>query len=436
MNLLSKIITVKRLDHHFYRWDEATLRAHQAKRVAAVLEYAGRHSPYYRKLRSGKSPLTLDSVPRIDKAEMMAHFDRINTAGLKKNELIEFQLKQDRAGSLGLFPGGFSAGVSSGTSGNKGLTVLSRTERELYSCLLWARNGIPAVVKDRRVLFALRTNNPAFMEVASFGVKICYVDYTHPAEDLVKIINSRNLNILAGPPSLLAMIARLHASIDHPVDVVISYAEVLSEKTRQEIGSAFGAPVVEIYQSSEGFIGSTCRAGKLHLNEDVILVDLEETPDTLGKARNVVVTDLYRTTQPVIRYALNDILEISPERCSCGSCFQVISRIHGRSDDIFHLKGPGGQVRYLFPDYVQRAIIHASDEIVEYQAIQHSIDAIEVRLVLKDGADGPAIEQAVRANLAGWAEKVGGKPGVITFTGALPEPNPVSRKFIRVVRKF
>ena len=149
-----------------------------------------------------------------------------------------------------------------------------------------------------------------------------------------------------------------------------------------------------------------------------------------------MVTDLYRTTQPVIRYALNDILELSPERCSCGSCFQVISRIHGRSDDIFHLKGPGGQVRYLFPDYVQRAIIHASDEIVEYQAIQHSIDAIEVRLVLKDGADGPAIEQAVRANLAGWAEKVGGKPGVITFTGALPECNPVSRKFIRVVRKF
>jgi len=436
VNVLAKLITVKRLNHHFYRWDWATLQKHQAKRVAAILDYAGTRSPYYRRLVSGRGSLTLDSVPRIDKAEMMAHFDQINTAGLKKKDLIEFQLAQDRTGSLGLFPGGFSAGVSSGTSGNKGLTVLSKTERELYSCLLWARNGIPAAVKNRRVLFALRTNNPAFMEVQSFGVKICYVDYTHPAEDLVKIINSRDLNILAGPPSLLAMLARLASSIGHRIDVVISYAEVLSEKTRQDIGSAFGAPVVEIYQSSEGFIGSTCRMGRLHLNEDVILVDLEETPDTLGKARNVVVTDLYRTTQPVIRYALNDILEVSPEPCSCGSCFRVISRIQGRSDDIFHLKDPAGGVRYLFPDYVQRAIIHASDEIIEYQAIQHSIDAIEIRLVLKDGANRPGIEQAVRANFGGWAAKVGGRLGEITFTGALPECNPVSKKFIRVVRKF
>jgi putative adenylate-forming enzyme len=349
MNIISKLIAVKRLNHHFYRWDERALQKHQAERVAAILEYAGEYSQYYRKLHLDGSPLTINSVPRIEKAEMMAHFDEINTAGLKKHELIEFQLRQDREGGLDLFTGGYSVGVSSGTSGNKGLTVLSAKERELYSCLLWARNGIPASVKKRRVLFALRTNNPAFMEVQSFGVKICYVDYTHPLEDLVKQINQKKLNILAGPPSLLAMIARLQSSIDHRIEAVISYAEVLAEKTRLELESAFGAPVAEIYQGSEGFIGSTCRMGKLHINEDVLLVDLEKTADGLGQARNVVVTDLYRTTQPVIRYALNDILEVSSERCSCGSCFRVISRIHGRSDDIFHLKGPGGEVRYLFP---------------------------------------------------------------------------------------
>ena len=94
MNIVSKLITVKRLNHHFYRWDENTLYKHQARRVAAILEHAGRHSPYYSKLRSKGKLLTLDSVPRIDKAEMMANFDQINTAGLKKSELIEFQLEQ------------------------------------------------------------------------------------------------------------------------------------------------------------------------------------------------------------------------------------------------------------------------------------------------------------------------------------------------------
>ena len=60
---------------------------------------------------------------------MMNHFDEINTAGLKKQALIEFQLKQEKTGALGLFEGKYSVGVSSGTSGNKGLMVLSPQDR-------------------------------------------------------------------------------------------------------------------------------------------------------------------------------------------------------------------------------------------------------------------------------------------------------------------
>jgi len=91
-----------------------------------------------------------------------------------------FLSSQEPGAAPGLYDGRFSAGLSSGTSGNKGLTVLSREERELYSCLLWARNGVPRTVKTHRVLFAIRHNNPAYMEIRSFGVKLVYVDYTRP----------------------------------------------------------------------------------------------------------------------------------------------------------------------------------------------------------------------------------------------------------------
>jgi putative adenylate-forming enzyme len=319
----------------------------------------------------------------MDKTIMMHHFDELNTAGLQKHKLIEFQFGQEKEGTLKLYQGKYSVGVSSGTSGNKGLTVLSAQERAMYSCLLWARNGIPNYVKSRKVLFALRTNNPAFMEVQSFGIQLVYVDYTHPVQDLIKLINGKKLNIIAGPPSLLSMIARHSKSIKHLIEAVISYAEVLTDEVRGELEKSFCAPVVQIYQGSEGFIGSSCRLGQLHLNEDVIKVELEDMPDNIGEAKNVILTDLYRTTQPIIRYRLNDILEISTKPCACGSCFRVIERIHGRADDIFHLKNPGAETRYLFPDYVQRAIIHASDDILEYQAIQHSIDSIELRRLKK-----------------------------------------------------
>jgi len=436
MNIFSKLLLTRRLNHHFYNWDEAALRRHQADRIARVLEYARQHSPYYRLLMSGQDELSLSSIPKIDKAGMMEHFNEINIAGLHKDDLVEFRIRQEKEGSIDLYQGKFSVGLSSGTSGNKSLTVLSNYEREMYACLLWARNGIPKGVKGRRILFALRTNNPAFMEMNTLGVNLVYVDYTHPPEELIRIINLKNLNIIAGPPSLLSIIAAHRSSISHKIDTIISYAEVLGDKTKTDLEHAFDAPVIQIYQGAEGFIGSTCRSGRLHLNEDTILVELEDIGDTIGQARNVVVTDLYRMTQPVIRYSLNDVLEISYRPCKCGSCFRVIEHIHGRADDIFHLRGPDGQIRFLFPDYVRRSINQASNDILEFQAIQHSIDSIEIRISLKETVDRTVIERTIEDNLQWWAQKAGGILGRIIFSTALPERNTRSNKLIRVTRMF
>jgi putative adenylate-forming enzyme len=436
LNVLNRLLTVYRLNHQFYNWDKTTLRKHQQQRIARILAYARDHSNYYKRTLGRQEQLSLSLVPRMDKTEMMAHFDEINTASLHKDELIQFKIEQERTGELDLYHGRFSVGLSSGTSGNKGLTVLSRKEMEGYSCLLWARSGIPREVMKRRILFALRTNNPAFMTVTKFGVRLVYIDYTQPVDDIVKLINNEELNILAGPPSLLAMIARQQTAITHHIDTLVSYAEVLNDDVRANLEATFGAPVVQIYEGAEGFIASTCCEGNLHLNEDVILVELEEAGDSIGNAQKVVITDLYRTTQPIIRYSLNDIVEIAPNPCRCGSSFRVIKRIHGRTNDIFYLRGPSGKICYLFPDYVQRAIIYASNDILEYQAIQHSIMSIEIRLSIKENADSSVIENAIRNNLCWWADKIKGELGEITFNYDMPKRNPYSKKLIRVMRAF
>jgi putative adenylate-forming enzyme len=434
MNILKRLWVTRRLKRRFYEWDPVTLRRHHEERTSWILSYAREHSPYYRRVLSAHNDLA--TVPRMDKATMMAHFNEINTAGLNRDELVQFRIQQEREGKLDLYRGEFSIGLSSGTSGSRGLAVLSESERQLYGCLIWARCGIPSHVRKYRVLFALRSNNPSYMEPRSFGAKLVYVDYTHAPEDLVSLINDKKLNILAGPPSLLSLIARHRDAITHPIDTLISYAEVLDGGTRAFLEGTFGAPVVQIYQGAEGFVGSTCRKGKLHINEDTVLVEQEDVDDATGKAKRVIVTDLYRTTQPIIRYSLNDVLEIDPEPCECGSCFRVIKTIHGRADDIFMLKGAAGETRYLFPDYVRRSINQASDAILEYQAIQHATDTIEIRLVLEPGADRAAIEKTVRDNLVWRAEAVGGRLDNIYFSDNPPERNPRSHKLIRVVRRF
>lgn len=434
MNLLKRGWLVYQLRRNYYKWDRPTLEQHQQDRISIILDYVRQHSPYYDNLLD--QGCSLNDVPIIDKSIMMAHFDEINTAGLQRDSLVDFKIHQEREGGTGLFASKFSIGLSSGTSGNRGLTVLGQSERELYGCLLWARSGIPKEIRQIRLLFTLRTNNAAFMEPRSFGAKIIFADYTHSAKELIKLINEKRINILAGPPSLLRMIAAESDSLEKPLQAIISYAEVLDSETESYLENRLGVPVIQIYQGSEGFIASTCRAGNLHINEDVILVQEEGVNDPNNQVKNVILTDLYRVTQPIIRYRLGDLLELDPEPCSCGSCFRRIKVIHGRSDDIFHLRGQDGNLRYLFPDYVRRAINQASGDIVEYQAIQHAYDDIEIRLITIPTADRPKIEKQILENLRWRANNVGGELEYVYFTSLDPDKNPRSQKLIRVVREF
>ncbi len=408
------------------------LRRHQRRRVKALLRFAQRRSPYYAEhLGSDR----LADAPLMDKATMMREFDRINTVGLRRDDAVEFGIRRERAGTTELYQGRYSIGLSSGTSGNKVVTVLSPWERARYAALVWARSGVPASIPRPRVLFALRTNNPAFTAVTMAGIDLVYVDYFVPVDDLIALINDRRLNVLAGPPSLLVLLAERSADVTSKIEAVISYAEVLEEPTRDRIRAAFNAPVVQIFQGAEGMLGVTCRAGNLHLNEDIVLVELLDAGDGIGATRRVVVTDLYRRAQPFIRYQLGDLLEIDDEPCDCGSAFRRIRRIHGRSDSVLTLPGRrGGEVR-LMPDYVRRSINQASPDIIEYQVVQWAPDDLEVRLVLEDGADREVVKAAIRENLAHWAKRAEGLLGVVRFTDTPPTPNEGSHKLVRVVNR-
>ena len=209
-----------------------------------------------------------------------------------------------------------------------------------------------------------------------------------------------------------------------------------NELEKFDAQTKFKTDVVQIYQGSEGFLASTCKNGRLHLHEDTIAFEFEDLDDDIGKSKNVIITDLYRETLPIIRYRLNDVLEISSDYCDCGSRFKYIEKIHGRIDDVFLLKGEDNQLKYLFPDYVRRSINQASDEIIEYQAIQHSEENIEIRFILEENAKRKDIENKVLENLEYWTREIGAKLGEVSFSDEKPMRNPDSKKLIRIIRRF
>ena len=296
LDRFSRFLLARKIHQSFYTWDAARLHRHQLQRLSKITQEISRRSPYYHRLRSQGWDGQFNNLPYLSKNEMIENFDEINTAGLHQADLFDFALSQEKREQTGLYRGRYSVGLSSGTSGTRLPTVLSPSERWQYSCLLFARSGIPEQIHQPRVLFLLRVNNPAFTEVCFLGVKMVYSDYTHPPEALVHLINEKQLNVLAGPPSLLRLLARLSDQIQSPIEALISYAEVLDDATRVQLCVDFAAPLAQIYQGAEGFIASTCRRGSLHLNEDVVYVETLDAGDTMNNARRLVVTDLFRTT--------------------------------------------------------------------------------------------------------------------------------------------
>lgn len=181
-----------------------------------------------------------------------------------------------------------------------------------------------------RVALVLRAGGPLY-EAVDGPVAFRFLDLYAQVDQLAAEIDAFSPTVLAAPPGMLDLLAgRLAAR----PELVYSIADVLDPDVEKRVGDGFGLRVGQIYQATEGFLGITCRRGRMHLNEDLAVIESEP----VGPGRFVpVVTDLYRQTQAVIRYRLEDVL-VEGEGCDCGSSLRVVERIEGRQDDVLRLR--------------------------------------------------------------------------------------------------
>lgn len=92
----------------------------------------------------------------------------------------------------------------------------------------------------------------------------------------------------------------------------------------------------------------------LHLFEDysiIEVVDTDNRPVPPGEPGDkVLLTALFRHTQPLIRYEVTDLVRASTcERCACGRPFAMIESIQGRTGDILYLPSPSGKEEKIYP---------------------------------------------------------------------------------------
>ncbi len=431
-------ITTALIAGHFvrarWRWHLRgdALARYQNRRARQIVAYAGKHSPFYRAHWAGHDPQDWRTLPTVDKQLMMAHFDDFNTRGISCEAALAVALRAERERDFQPTLDRLTIGLSSGTSGHRGLFIAAPQEQAAWAGTILART-IHTLRRRLRVAFFLRSNSNLYERVGGRLVQFRYFDLMLPLADAVAQLNDFQPDVLIGPPSLLGFLAARAASggLQIRPERLISVAEVLELHDREQITAAFGAPVEQIYQCTEGLLAVSCTAGALHIQEDVVALQLEPLP---GDAERVmpIVTDLWRTTQPIIRYRLNDVLQIDPRPCACGSAFRVIRAIEGRCDDVCYFEASAGGTRPFFPDTIRRMILLASAQILDYQAVQERCGDLRIHLSIPDGIAFDAIAQAVRASVAATVAQYACRPPTVTIEqGIIPTVPGAKRRRVQ-----
>ena len=390
------------------------------------VKFIRKNSPFYARHWDGLSDDQWAEFPLIDKSVMMENLGDLLTVRLDVEQATKLAKKAEQSRDFSSKIGPYSIGFSSGTSGSRGMHFVSEKEQASWAGFMLSRGLDDSILSRQKIGLILRANSNTFESIGSKRIKFKFYDLMKPLEEIHQMILQDDLDILIGPPSVLRYLADVKSPLK--VNKLVSAAEVLDEIDRRHIEQHFGQIAHQFYSSTEGEIAATCEFGTLHLNEGIMVIQKEWVDEEKGWY-HPIISDFKRSTQPIIRYRLNDILVASKQPCKCGDARESIDSIMGRQDDIFLLKKRnGGEYEQIVPDFIRRAVMQMHPDITAYRAIQRSSDEIEVQLLPED------LEQV---SLEGfdlvWQQKNVQTPKIIITKY---EHKPSATKLRRIQREF
>lgn len=160
--------------------------------------------------------------------------------------------------------------------------------------------------------------------------------------------------------------------------VIIATGERLHPGKKEHAERAFGCRVVNEYGCTEsGIIAFECPSGNLHVANHNLLVEIVN-PETgvavaAGESGEVVLTELFATGMPLIRYRIGDLACKSNERCTCGRQSPIIGSVIGRTSELIPTPD-GRKVAAALLDYA------IPSSVSRFRAILTEVDRLELLL--------------------------------------------------------
>lgn len=423
----------------------------RAQRLEALIERAGRDSPFYRGRKHG--PRLADFAP-VDKAELMRHFDDWAT-DRRITRAAAAAFLADASCVADAWLGRYLLWTSSGTSGVPGWFVQDVRSLAAYDAIDALRLRGPGTLQNQLGPWGLGqrfafvgASGGHFAGVVSMQrlrrivpqplqPEICILSVQQPLRAIAQALQAQQPSVLITYPSCAAALAQLQqaGALRLRLQEVWLGGEQLSAGQRRQIDSAFACTLRNNYGASECFsIAWECAHGALHVNDDWVILEAVDAqlrplpPGTLS--HSTLLTNLANRTQPLIRYRLDDRIRVLPAPCRCGNAFSAIE-VQGRSADTLTLRDAQRQAVTILPLALETAIEEAA-QVTQFQVIGRRDGDLELRF--EPGvADARAAFEGCHAAIDGFLRDHGVARTRVRFSRAAPLHGSASGKLRRVI---
>ena len=391
------------------------IRAWQAGQLR---QYLARDLPRVGAYKAMK-PQDISELPLINKDAVLENFEAYNR---DKIPLGLVRKAADENTNLGRL----HAGASTGTSGNRGYFLITNAERYRWLGVILAKTLPDILSKRRRVALALPSYTKLYDSAAKIGrINISFFDLSQGIDALIPKLAKFDPTTIVAPPRVLRALAESATAL--APQELFSAAEVLDPQDRHIIETRFGLTLREIYMATEGLLGVSCAHGTMHLAEDALYFEYLKPYGEDGLA-TLVHTDFTRSFQLMPRYQMNDLVQLAPTPCPCGSPLQAVTHIHGRADDVFKFKAKSGAQIMVTPDIMRNAVVKTDSNITDFRIYQTGAKAVELVL---PALIGKQTTQAAAKNLALALETLGATPHITLAQSELGfEPEGKLRRVI------
>jgi phenylacetate-CoA ligase len=194
--------------------------------------------------------------------------------------------------------------------------------------------------------------------------------------------------ILSSLPNDIEIIARKNLRLPQrdriKLENILCFGQGPTGEQRDLFWRSFGAQTVEVYSSKEaGFMAFQCTSGiHFHVNSELVFLEIlngQGLACAPGETGRVVVTPLYSTAQPLIRYEQGD-MATAGLICSCGINLPVLGKIDGRQDPILKLPGRLATEMLVNKDLLSDTLKADAFQVAQVSELQFEIRYVARRL--------------------------------------------------------